>query len=163
VDPTGEFGLAGGLLGAGVDLAFQTLIEGKSLRCVNWMQVGLAGTLGAVGGAGISGAFKLTQGSMKWANVSRRYRRLHGVPASKDVHHWAVEKGSALGKKLPKSIVNHPANLHPIDRAIHRQIHNEFNAVERWWHGTPGWAKAAESSLAGGAAGTAATADCDCK
>ncbi|BBL59831.1 RHS repeat-associated core domain-containing protein [Methylomonas koyamae] len=113
-DPTGEFGVIGALVGAGLDLAFQTMIEGKSFECVNWMQVGVSGALGALGGAGLGGTFKLTSGSMKWANVSRRYRRLHDVKASQDVHHWAIERGSALGKLLPDSIVNHPANLNPI-------------------------------------------------
>ncbi|MDO3524781.1 RHS repeat domain-containing protein [Ralstonia pseudosolanacearum] len=161
-DPTGEFGIVGALAGAGLDLAIQTLIEGKSLRCVDWLQVGVSGALGAVGGAGIGGTFKLTSGSMKWANVSRRYRRLHKVASSQDVHHWAIEKGSTLGKALPDSVVNHPWNLNPIERSVHQQIHNEFNALERWWHGTPNWAKAAEGSLAGGVAGSASQNSCGC-
>jgi len=163
-DPTGEFGIVGAIAGAGIDLAIQTLIEGKSLRCVDWLQVGVSGALGAIGGAGAGGTFKLTSGSMKWANVSRRYRRLHDVAPSQDVHHWAIEKGSALGKRLPESVVNHPWNLNPIERSVHQQIHNEFNALERWWHGTPNWAKAAQGSLGGGVAGSAASAgSCGCQ
>ncbi|WP_432735941.1 hypothetical protein [Ralstonia solanacearum] len=146
-DPNGEFGIVGALAGARIDLAIQTLIEGKSFRCVNWLQVGVSGALGAIGGAGLGGTFKLTSGSMKWANVSRRYRRLHKVASSQDVHHWAIEKGSTLCKQLPDSIVNHPWNLNPIERSVHQQIHNEFNALERWWYGTPNWAKAAQGSL----------------
>lgn len=161
-DPTGEVGVVGAVIGAGLDLGFQMLIEGKSLECVNWLQVGVAGAMGAVGAAGWNGTFNLSKGSMKASNVVRRYRRAHKVPGSHDVHHWMVEKGGTVGKRLPDRIRNHPANLHPIDRDIHRSIHNEFGPFSRWWHGTPEWAKAAQGSVAGGAIAEVADSECGC-
>lgn len=58
------------------------------------------------------------------------------------------------GSERPDSIVNHPANLTPLLRSTHQSLHNEFGVVERWLHGTPSWAKAAESSLVGGTIGS---------
>lgn len=112
----------------------------------------------------MSGAFKLTRGSMKATSALRRYRRLHEVPRTHDVHHWAIEKGSAIGKRLPDWVVNHPANLHPIERAVHQGIHNTFGPLGRWWYGTPNWAKAAQGSLATGAAAELADDEgCGCQ
>jgi hypothetical protein len=95
------------------------------------MQVGLSGTLGAIGGAAWGGTFKLSKGSMKAKNALRRYRRGHQVPRTHDIPHWGIEKGSGLGKSLPDSVVNHPANLNPIERGIHQQIHNEYGPLNR--------------------------------
>jgi len=163
IDPTGEFGIAGAGIGAGLDLAFQLLIEGKSLDCVNWTQVGVAGALGAIGGGVMSGAFKLTKGSMKATNAVRRYRRLHNVPRTHDVHHWAIKKGSTIGRRLPDSVVNHPANLHGVERALHRGVHNDFGPLGRWWYGTPNWAKAGEGALGSGVIAEMADGDCECQ
>jgi uncharacterized protein RhaS with RHS repeats len=163
IDPTGELGFVGAGIGAGLDLTFQMLIEGKSLKCVNWAQVGVAGALGAVGGGLASGAFKLSKGSMKASNAVRRYRRGHDVPRTHDVHHWAIEKGSPIGRRLPDSIVNHPANLNPIERGIHQRLHNEFGPAGRWWHGTPEWAKAGEAAFGIGVATEITDEECGCE
>ncbi|MBK8815233.1 MAG: hypothetical protein IPN42_06850 [Methylococcaceae bacterium] len=100
---------------------------------------------------------------MKAANAVRRYRRGHQVPSTHDVHHWAIEKGSRLGRHLPDSIINHPANLNPIERRIHQNIHNKYGPLARWWHGTPEWAKAAEVSTGTGVAAELADDDCGCQ
>jgi len=162
-DPAGELGVIGALFGGGLDLAYQTLIEGKSLKCVNWAQVGGAAALGAIGGAGIGGAFKLSKGSMKTANALRRYRRGNDIPRTHDVHHWGIERSSSLGRRLPDGVVNHPANLNPIPRALHQDLHNRFGPVQRWWHGTPDWAKAAEISALSGGAAEQIDSECGCE
>jgi RHS repeat-associated protein len=162
-DPEGEFGIIGAVVGAGIDVALQTLVEGKSFRCISCGQVGIAGALGALGGAGLGGELlQVTRGSWKWANVGRRIRRVNNIAPTQDLHHWAIERGSALGKILPDEIVNSPLNLNAIDRALHQQIHNEFDALERWWAGTPSWGKAAEVSLGAGAVGQMASPGCGC-
>ncbi|CCF97312.1 conserved hypothetical protein (fragment) [Ralstonia solanacearum K60] len=45
-DPTGQFGLVGALVGAGLDIGMQMIIQGKSLECVN---IGSVLTSAAVG------------------------------------------------------------------------------------------------------------------
>ncbi|WP_013207826.1 hypothetical protein [Ralstonia solanacearum] len=45
-DPTGKFGLVGALVGAGLDIGMQMIIQGKSLKCVN---IGSVLTSAAVG------------------------------------------------------------------------------------------------------------------
>ena len=172
-DPAGEFGIVGALLSGGIELAVQLALSGGKLECVDWWAVGVAGVSGALGGAAIGGAFKLTKGSMAAENAVRRYRRLHKVQRTQDVHHWAIEKGGKVakaiqrmfGKEAKDAIVNHPANLNPIDRAVHQDVHNLLGPAARWIQGTPAWAKAAQTSAAVGAAGevaSAASGGCGC-
>jgi hypothetical protein len=47
-DPTGEYGWVGFLVGGGIDIAWQTIIEGKSLRCINIGSVLTSATIGAL-------------------------------------------------------------------------------------------------------------------
>lgn len=138
--------------GASLDLAFQLALNDGNWSCVSWSQVGAAGAFGAIGGGFASGAFKLTKGSMKWSNAGRRYRRLHNVPGKKsgnphEVHHWAIERNSKIGKRVPDSIKNHPWNLKSIPESAHKRIHGnhpvlpKYDPVSAWWHGSPEWAK----------------------
>lgn len=48
IDPTGEFGLPGALIGAAFDIGWQMAVEGKSLRCVNIGSVLTSATVGAL-------------------------------------------------------------------------------------------------------------------
>jgi len=60
VDPTGEIAWAvvGAIVGAGGELAWQMIVEGKSLSCVDGGKVAAAAAAGAIGG-GIAGLNKL--------------------------------------------------------------------------------------------------------
>jgi RHS repeat-associated protein len=172
IDPYGEFGIVGALIGAGSDLALQLIMNGGNLKCVNWLQVGMSGALGAFTGGVLAGSLKHSKkglswlkSSKKWKNVRRRYRRAHNVSRNSDVHHWAIKRNGPIGKYIPEGIKNHPLNLNPVNRQVHRKIHsNSSNALYRWYHGTPRWAKSAQGSLLGGAGAAAASGgDCDCK
>ena len=164
VDPTGEYGILGALVGGGSDLAFQTLIEGKSLSCVDWTEVGLAAGLGAVtGGTGnalkLGRAWQRANRSMKWENARRRYRRAQNVDRSQDVHHWFFPNRS----KISGSIKNHPLNFNPIPRTVHQRLHQSGNPLRKWWDGWPGWAKAASGAPLAGAAADAGKSECGCQ
>ncbi len=93
---------------------------------------------------------------MKWSNVSRRLRRLNNVPKDNEIHHWALQRNSSIGKYFPDSIKNHPLNLKSLPRGIHQRIHGNhpslprYGPIARWWTGTPGWAKAGQASITGG-------------
>ena len=58
-DPTGEFGIVGGLIGGLGNLAYQLYQNNGNLDCINWWQVGawaLTGSgAGIVGRAGLAG------------------------------------------------------------------------------------------------------------
>jgi RHS repeat-associated protein len=169
VDPTGEFGLAGAAIGAGIDLGIQIIIEGKSLKCVDWWQVGAAGAMGAVGGGGLGGAYRHSKSgkswwdaSQKWKNVSPRVRKAQNTPAGTDLHHWFIERNSPVGKYVPDFIKNHPWNLNPVTKQVHKDLHL-MNPFERTVRGAPDWAKAAGGSAAAGGVGSAAQGDgCGC-
>lgn len=158
IDPTGEYGIVGGAIGFGADIVLQLSLNGGRVECVDWGEAAIASALGAIGGGAFGGAFHLRGGSMKWQNVSRRYRRQHHVPTSFDVHHWAIPRRASI----PDAVKNHPANLNPVPRLVHRKIHSQdSNPLYRWWHGTPRWAKTAEAGVVGFAAHAVIVDDCD--
>ena len=177
-DPTGEFGLVGAGIGAGLDLLMQLAMNGWNLKCVSWTQVGIAGALGAIGGGWFKGAFKhsvtgkkWSQLSQKWRNVSPRYRKVQekigNTPDGDwDAHHWSFPRNGTEGPTWR----NHPANLNPVPREAHQRLHGnhptlpEYNPIQKWWYGTPEWAKTAEGSMVGGLGGDTTTmGNCECK
>jgi len=169
IDPTGEIGLVGAAIGAGIDLAIQVLIEDKQFACIDWMRTGMAGAAGAVGGGIWSGAFRHAKSgkswmslSQKWKNVSPRVRKAQNTPKGEELHHWLIERNSAIGKRVPESIKNHPWNLNPVSESFHIQLH-KLDPISRTVIGAPGWAKSAGASgIAGGAAEAASPNVCGC-
>lgn len=177
-DPTGEFGVPGALIGGGADLAMQLALNGGNLSCVRWTEVGIAAALGSVGGAWYGGVFRHSvagkswaQASRRWDAVSQRYRRAQqragNAPSGKwEAHHWGFSRGGRQGSTWR----NHPANLNPMSRASHRRMHgdygrlSEYNPLQKWWHGTPSWAKLVEGSILGGILGDLGTRNsCECE
>jgi hypothetical protein len=69
-------------------------------------------------------------------------------------HHGLIPQ-NGWGKAVPNKIKNQPWNIKPMpDAATHMKIHGlfghpKFNPLERYWHGTPGWWKKANGSVAG--------------
>jgi len=173
-DPTGEFGIIGAGIGAALDLGLQLLSNGGRLDCVNWMRVGAAGALGAVGGGFVAGAFRHSKSGLSWLRASNRWgaasqriRTAQGVPRGNQLHHYVIPRAS----RVRNAIKNHPANLNSIPRPIHARIHGRnlqtgqprFNPLQRYYYGTPQWAKAAQGSLGTRALAEAATEDgCGC-
>jgi RHS repeat-associated protein len=171
-DPTGEFffipALVGGGVGALSDLGLQLLLNGGRLKCVDWSQVGIAGAVGAVGGAWAGGAFRHSisgkswlDASHRWTAVRGRYGRAQSLAPGKDVHHWFFPQNSWVARNFP-GIANHPMNLNPeIPNAINRGRFNQLDPLRRTLAGSPGWARAAAGY---GSAGAAAEAldDCTC-
>lgn len=165
VDPTGEFGVPGAVLGGLGDLAFQKLIKGRSWRCISWAQVGLYTAVGAITG-GTANAIRLGNSwrrlgrSMTAKNAVRRYRRAMDVSPADDAHHWFIPE---RWEWVSPSIRNHPVNLNPVNRQIHQDIHNRFGLLGKWWFGWPDWAKMAPTALGLGGSGDAIDSDCGCQ
>lgn len=165
IDPTGEFGIPGAVLGGLGDLAFQKLIEGRSWRCISWAQVGLSTAVGAITG-GTANAIRLGNSwrrlgrSMTAKNAVRRYRRAMDVSPADDAHHWFIPE---RWEWVSPSIRNHPVNFNSVSRQIHQDIHNRFGLLGKWWFGWPDWAKMAPTALGLGGAGDAIDSDCGCQ
>lgn len=169
---------AGIAIGAAIDFLLQMLNNNGNIDCINWAEVGLSGALGAIGGGWLNGAFRhsvkglrWSESSKKWKNVSRRVKRAINAQKGTDLHHWLIHRNGAIGRYIPDSIKNHPWNLQPLNRQVHKRIHGrdlqrglpKYNFFERWWHGTPSWAKGFESALAAGITAEALTNEgCDC-
>jgi RHS repeat-associated protein len=168
LDPTGEFGIAGALIGGGIDLGIQLLMNGGKIGCVDWANVGVSALAGAVTG-GIGGAgFRTATGlSSKFSNVSRRVRNAEGlVDSGRDLHHWLLPRRweSAFGGRAAR-VVNGRWNLNPVESLAHRELHRS-NLLSRTLNGSPDWARQAAgtgaASIAGGIAGDIADDDCGC-
>lgn len=74
-------------------------------------------------------------------------------------HHWAIPQ-NGWGKQVPEAIKNQPWNIKPMPEGpVGAEIHGRitgsykgkprFNAVERYAHGTPTWAKVATGAAVG--------------
>jgi hypothetical protein len=63
-------------------------------------------------------------------------------------HHWLIPQ-NGWGKYVPDAIKNHPINIKPLPKDVHKRIHSadrvnglpRYNPVERLVHGTPTWVK----------------------
>ena len=108
--------------------------------------------VGAAAKGVAKGAVKL--GSHTWNATRKWYGQTRGLEAGTPVHHWLIERGSAIGRQVPDAIKNQPWNLMPMrSQAFHNQVHgwgpDGFNAAGQLWYGTPGWAKAGAFSTTG--------------
>ena len=89
-----------------------------------------------------------------WMRKERVFGMSHLKPGQAG-HHWAIPQ-NGWGKVWPDWLKNQPWNIKPMpDARIHGLIHDsykgepQFNALERYWHGTPDWWKALNLSYAG--------------
>jgi hypothetical protein len=106
------------------------------------------------------GAFKVS-GPHDWKSV-RKWMGQQGFAAKRQpVHHWAIPQ-RGWGKVVPDWIKNQPWNGRPMETTLHHiRTHGQslkfglprFNALERYWHATPRWWKAANASAVGHTAG----------
>lgn len=144
------------------------------MSCVSWNQVAgsaafgaVTGGLGSLGRASMTGAFNHSLKGLSWAKSSKSYnavakrykafRNKNGTaPRGQwEPHHWRF--GLVPIKRNAQSWRNHPLNLNPLPKSIHRRIHSSwngqprFNALQRWWNGTPSWYK--QGQIGGGALG----------
>lgn len=164
VDPDGQLvwcltplGMA--VCGAAVELLVQAASNYLNGRdpldpdCYEWGEVAFAGATGAFGGRWVKSWVRLTPGSMKFKNVSRRIRNKEGLVGKPiDLHHWLIPRRfeDAMGGKLAP-IVNHPWNLNPIARTMHHDLH-KMNGLSQRLVGAPRDVQLAAGLAAAGAA-----------
>jgi hypothetical protein len=121
----------------------------------------------AWGGLALKGLLKghvKLQGPFNWRNPpwkeqgARQWMGEKGIVAKGQHAHHALIPNNRWGKYIPDAIKNQPANIKPMESPlIHTRIHGasrkadlpRFNRVERYWHGTPTWWKAANASATG--------------
>lgn len=80
----------GFIVGAGLDIAFQTIVEGKSLDEVNYKEAAIAGAIGVAGGGIVSQSRKLYKG-FKATKKARQLAKNR-------------KKGAAFEKKVVKGL-----------------------------------------------------------
>ncbi|WP_347557573.1 RHS repeat-associated core domain-containing protein [Robbsia sp. KACC 23696] len=163
-DPTGEFGLVGAAIGAGVDLGIQLLTNDGRFACVDWTSVGLSAIVGALTGGLANGSFAWKTGSNTWS-ATRKWlaKDVWDLKKGQNVHHWFIEQNSAIGKVVPDRIKNQPWNLNPMRSALsHSKLHR-LDPVTRTLIGAPGWAQGA--AIGGGIStkGAAFGENCGCR
>ncbi|MCV2886371.1 RHS domain-containing protein [Aestuariibacter sp. AA17] len=174
-DPTGEFGLIGAGIGAGIDLLSQLASNGGNWNCVSWGQVAISAGLGAIGGGltnGLAkGAFRLkTVGSNTWS-ATKHWGRARNIKAMQVTngqhrHHWLLQRNQGWGKNVSNRIKNQPWNLNSVSPSFNNWM-SRGNTNLRSLLGAPPWARgvAGGSALAGGGAAANAAgggSDCGC-
>ncbi|MBK8631702.1 MAG: RHS repeat protein [Sphingomonadales bacterium] len=167
LDPDGLMAQAvvGFFFGAGGELAIQGFDNWRRGRnvldwhCYEWGEVATAGAMGAFGGNWVKGWVKLTQGSMKWSNASRRIRSAEGlVGQDVDLHHWLVPQRAfkridrVIGRGRAEHLFNRPWNLNKVPRSIHRRVLNPAGPLKTLARGAPQSVQGAAVTAVGAAA-----------
>ena len=157
-DPEGNFAflpiLGGMIIGGGIDLGLQLLMNGGNFDCVNWGSVALSAGLGALGG-GWGGARRAGTEFSHW--IPARYFR----PSSASYKPWLPRW---LNGELNGSYVS-PARHYYHDPFRYprgwRDLGDKWNPVLQQLDRIPNWMK---GGAAGGAAGAAAggSGSCNC-
>lgn len=163
-DFEGKFGIAGALVGGGIDLAIQLLEHHGNIHCVDPMEVGVSMLLGTVGGefgviadadsglaVGMSRANAAFPKGTEWVERSHWIPKRWGGPMSK----WNIKLMWGTDHALAD----------PMRYQFMRRwwkVANELqNPLTRLWNRTPGWFKGA---VAGGATGAATgSGECGCQ
>ncbi|UMR29608.1 DUF6531 domain-containing protein [Massilia sp. MB5] len=132
VDPTGEFGVIGGVIGGLGSLGYQLYRNGGNIGCVNWWQVGAwaltgsgAGIMARAGAAGIGNFFWNTS---RFSNISRTYWGARGGAGGMSLDHWFFPQAAARNGSLPSGLVNGGWNLLEMPRTLNT-----------WLGFAPGW------------------------
>lgn len=126
----------------------------------------LAGSDLLLGGAVVKGVakgavFVAKEGSKRaapygWKGNVRTWMGEQGhLAKGQHGHHWAIPQ-NGWGKQVPDWIKNQPWNIKGMPSPeAHLRIHQSvggkprFNPAQRYWYGTPAWAKAAKVSTVG--------------
>ncbi|MBP1152676.1 RHS repeat-associated core domain-containing protein, partial [Methylocaldum sp. RMAD-M] len=149
VDPTGEFGLAGAIIGGGIDLGIQLAMSGGDISSVNWRDVGLSMVAGALTGGLANGNFAWKAGSNAW-NATRKWlgKEVWNLAKGQHVHHAIIERNSTIGKMIPDVIKNQPWNLTPMpSRQFHEFLHR-LDPITRTIVGAPGYVQGTAAGIA---------------
>lgn len=97
-DPTGEFGVVGFLIGAGIEMGMQMVVDGKSLSEVDYGDVLVAGAVSAVI-PGMGNALKVGANSAKVvAKSAKAISNLSGQAAN------TANKANKLGQRIGKNL-----------------------------------------------------------
>jgi hypothetical protein len=90
-----------------------------------------------------------------WEKVRERMGEEGMLKKFQHGHHFFIPK-NGWGKKIWNTVKNHPLNIKPMpDVETHMRIHFKwkgkprFNAIQRYWYGTPTWSKVATAAVIG--------------
>ena len=187
IDPLGEFGIVGGVLGGSINLASQLLRNGS--ECVDWSQVGMAALGGALtGGFGGVALKKLVPSYIKnnltrpqkgnlgealsrikyalkpgWRRVAGKDRRIPGERAYPD-HVYDTPNGRVyVESKLGTSKLTYPQKLAQKNLGPSRYL------VDYWTYPVLGNIGGVSGEVIGGigaggiSVASGSPADCECK
>lgn len=179
VDPTGQFGIPGALIGGGIDLTTQLIQNNGDLDCVNWGSVVTSAGLGAIGGGLanglVKGAFKVrvarsiggrspsySWGATKAWGTKNNIKALR-VTGNQQRHHWLLQQNQGWGRNAPNWIKNQPWNVNPVPASFNGWMSRGATNL-RSLLGAPSWARgvAGGSVLAGAGAVAGRGNNCDC-
>jgi len=181
VDPTGEVGIPGFLIGAGLDIVVQ-LATGTDFGDLDYVQAGVAGVAGAVGAGIGSAATKLASVASMGKNATVATKAVgdvassvagtvitggelsvEGVAANIAGGKALGNVGGAIGKNLPASAKNITSQMKPKgspnSRKGNRKLNRQANAQIKQTQASRAVTGAAIGSGAGGRAAGCLTAE----
>ena len=96
IDPSGEFGLLGALIGGGIELAMQLALNGGRLECVDWVDVAGMAAVGALAPSGLASAKNIWRSLGASKTIGTQLKRT---------------KSSSRIKKLQNRLNNHRSRI----------------------------------------------------
>jgi RHS repeat-associated protein len=122
VDPTGEFGILGGLVGGLGNLGYQLYMNGGNLKCVNPWEVAswalMGSGAGLVGRAGLAGVGRFFWDPRRWSSISKGYWTARGGAGASSLDHWMVSRSFGASIGLPSGLTNAGLNLVQMPRRM---------------------------------------------
>jgi RHS repeat-associated protein len=102
-DPEGKFGIVGALIGAGIDIGMQMLIQHRSIRCVNFSSVLTSAAVGFFTpgwlrvGKALAGSMVAADAAIGWTARDLAFLQVSGAATGQIMKHAVKEKGMTIG------------------------------------------------------------------
>ena len=121
VDPEGEFGIVGALIGGGMDLGIQLAMNGWDFKSVDWGDVAISTAVGFVAPGALSTgtkvyksikAAKIINSQLKRVKVASRYIKLQGRLNSHTnsiMDNLLTQGAYQIGKQIAKKSFDYPS------------------------------------------------------
>ncbi|MBL4600076.1 MAG: RHS repeat-associated core domain-containing protein [Rhizobiaceae bacterium] len=100
IDPTGEFGVVGAIIGGGFDLGLQLALNGGNWKCVDWADVAVSAAVGAIAPGLLSAGKTFWTSSSAIRHLSRQASRAQTANRRTKIKNRIGRHKSDLGKAL---------------------------------------------------------------
>jgi len=100
VDPTGEFGILGGVIGGVLELGTQFFLNGGRWECVDWYDVGAMAAVGAVAPSGLASGLKIFKSNKASKNLSQQLNRSRTIGRKNKLKNRINKHQNSIGNEI---------------------------------------------------------------